>query len=108
MKLSSQDQEAMRKLRSTMMEYSDSASSKSSSPLSPGFPSASAVPGPSQIRQRRSTLSKQITPEEDDGSQMEPKKELELERTPGPPLMEQDMGTGVSHARCAIRHGVGL
>ena len=64
-KMSTRDQEAMRKLRSTMMEYSDSTSSKSTSPLSPMFPSAMQNP-PKELRSRRSTLSHQIMPGEDE------------------------------------------
>ncbi|KAE8537841.1 hypothetical protein D1P53_005902 [Cryptococcus gattii VGV] len=64
LQLSSKDQEAMRKIRSTMMDhnFSDPESSNSVSPSSPGFPGASAA-GPSKgqgLSTRRSTLSKVV------------------------------------------------
>ncbi|OXB39978.1 ras guanyl-nucleotide exchange factor [Cryptococcus neoformans] len=67
LKLSSKDQEAMRKIRSTMMEqnFSDSASSNSVSSSSPRFPQTSAA-GPCEGRElitRRSTLSKVVVTE---------------------------------------------
>jgi hypothetical protein len=99
-KMSSQDQEAMRKLRSTMMELSDSGSSHGGrSPSSPGFPSGGTTPngrdprsressGQSVIaggvvRSRRSTLSKQVVP--DDRSSAE---EL-LDQEPVPQAIER-------------------
>lgn len=67
LKLSSKDQEAMRKIRSTMMDhnFSDSASSNSVSPLSPEFPQASATrPSKGQgLSTRRSTLWKVVMAE---------------------------------------------
>lgn len=67
LQLSSKDQEAMRKIRSTMMDhnFSDSASSNSVSPLSPEFPQASAArPSEGQgLSTRRSTLWKVVMAE---------------------------------------------
>lgn len=67
LQLSSKDQEAMRKIRSTMMDhnFSDSASSNSVSPSSPEFPQASAARlSKSQgLSTRRSTLWKVVTAE---------------------------------------------
>ncbi|OCF42931.1 hypothetical protein I317_03282 [Kwoniella heveanensis CBS 569] len=64
LKLSSMDQEAMKKMRSTMMEYPDSGSSKSNSPASLRFP-LEHQPSTRELGPRRSTLSRQvlITPE---------------------------------------------
>ncbi|KAK4687572.1 hypothetical protein P7C73_g2543, partial [Tremellales sp. Uapishka_1] len=65
-KMSSQDNEAMKKLRSSMLDFSDSsASSASTSPLSPLFP-AGAPSSSRDLRPRRSTLSKQLLPEDED------------------------------------------
>lgn len=74
-KMSSQDQEAMRKLRSTMVELSDEGSSKSASasasasasnsPNSPMFPGAATPNSAHQLRPRRSTLSRLVVPEEE-------------------------------------------
>lgn len=63
MKMSSQDQEAMRKLRLTMdMPYSESGSS-SGSPIR-GNSSTSLAPNRLPLGSRRSTLSRQITSED--------------------------------------------
>ena len=63
MKMSSQDQEAMRKLRLTMdMPYSESGSS-SGSPIR-GNSSTSLAPSTMPLGSRRSTLSRQITSED--------------------------------------------
>ncbi|WVF71424.1 hypothetical protein IAT40_006228 [Kwoniella sp. CBS 6097] len=71
LKLSSIDQEAMKKMRTTMMEYPESSSSKSDSPASMRFP-LDHQPSTRELRPRRSTLSRQvlITPEpvENEGS----------------------------------------
>ncbi|WWC89349.1 uncharacterized protein L201_004271 [Kwoniella dendrophila CBS 6074] len=58
-KLSEMDQEAMKKMRSTMMDYPDSSSSTKSSPASARFPPDSQE-GRRELRTRRSTLSKHI------------------------------------------------
>nr|XP_019010932.1 uncharacterized protein I206_04237 [Kwoniella pini CBS 10737]OCF49713.1 hypothetical protein I206_04237 [Kwoniella pini CBS 10737] len=58
LKLSTMDQEAMKKMRNTMMEYPESSSSKSS-PASARFPPES-MDGKRELRTRRSTLSRQI------------------------------------------------
>lgn len=125
--MSSRDQEAMRKLRSSMKEHSDSGSStKSNSPRSPLFPSAAQMPmqmsvgmgvgvgGPSTLRPRRSTLSRQVThgdtsrdsteegeEEEEEEEEVEVEEEsgekeendaqqqLEQERTPRPPVIDR-------------------
>ncbi|WVQ99369.1 hypothetical protein IAU59_006502 [Kwoniella sp. CBS 9459] len=64
LKLSSMDQEAMKKMRTTMMEYPESGSSKSNSPASLRFPLEHQTSA-RELRPRRSTLSRQvlITPE---------------------------------------------
>ncbi|WRT66329.1 uncharacterized protein IL334_003284 [Kwoniella shivajii] len=73
MKLSSKDQEAMKRMRSTMLEYPESSSSKSS-PLSSRFPILTSGSNTStnthesgdmtELRNRRSTLSRQVTTDE--------------------------------------------
>jgi hypothetical protein len=77
-KMSSQDQQAMRKLRSHMVELSDegtsrsaSASTSASTSNSPDGPLllGSTTPGTShQLRSRRSTLSKLVLPDEETSS----------------------------------------
>ncbi|EIW70717.1 hypothetical protein M231_02629 [Tremella mesenterica] len=78
-KLSNKDRAAMRRLRS-QMDLSDSGSSKSGSPLSPGFPNGV---GPSTgLRTRRSTLSRHLDEPQLSLSELQP--DL-LDRTPRPP-----------------------
>jgi len=74
-KMSSQDQEAMRKLRSTMVELSEEGSTKSptastsastsNSPNSAMFPSIATSASSHHLRSRRSTLSRLVVPEEE-------------------------------------------
>ncbi|WWC61836.1 uncharacterized protein I303_104421 [Kwoniella dejecticola CBS 10117] len=66
LKLSTMDQEAMNKMRSTMMDYPESTSSKSS-PASARFPPES-IDGRRELRTRRSTLSRQVQLNEHDES----------------------------------------
>jgi hypothetical protein len=112
-----------------MKEHSDSGSStKSNSPRSPLFPSTAQMPtqmgvgmgigvgGPSTLRPRRSTLSRQLTREdtsrdsteegeedEDEGEEANAEKEeeglepqLEQERTPRPPVFDRHDNVSVA------------
>ncbi|WWC94144.1 hypothetical protein V866_000983 [Kwoniella sp. B9012] len=91
LKLSTMDQEAMKKMRSTMMDYPESASSKSS-PSSARFSPAEyqdlndnasgSGSGTRKLRTRRSTLSKQIPLDET----QEEGEEKDMDKTPKPDL----------------------
>ncbi|KAL7421852.1 hypothetical protein Q5752_003623 [Cryptotrichosporon argae] len=79
-KLSSQDMEAMRRVRSMMGDLSDSGSSlasASTSPVSPAFGPGALGGHPRVLRPRRSTLSREVEPH-DDGDK------ADFERTPRP------------------------
>ncbi|WVQ67707.1 uncharacterized protein L199_005911 [Kwoniella botswanensis] len=91
LKLSTMDQEAMKKMRSTMMDYPESTSSKSS-PSSARFPPAEyqdlienasgSGSGTRKLRTRRSTLSKQIPLDET----QEEGEEKDMDKTAKPNL----------------------
>ncbi|WWD17365.1 hypothetical protein CI109_101806 [Kwoniella shandongensis] len=87
-KLSSRDQEAMRKLRSTMMERDDSGSStKSNSPSSPVYPANSQASSIRGTRSRTSTLSRQVVltePTENEGVDDQSGVQSNMDRTPRP------------------------
>nr|XP_019046284.1 hypothetical protein I302_05027 [Kwoniella bestiolae CBS 10118]OCF25214.1 hypothetical protein I302_05027 [Kwoniella bestiolae CBS 10118] len=94
LKLSTMDQEAMKKMRSTMMDYPESTSSKSS-PSSARFPPAEyqdlnsngtgSGSGARKLRTRRSTLSKQI-PLGETQEEGEEKGQMDSDDTPKPNL----------------------
>ncbi|WVO16238.1 hypothetical protein L204_103909 [Cryptococcus depauperatus] len=93
LKLSSKDQEAMRKLRSSMMEQSnsDSASSKSVSPSSPRFPPVTGLSHGRVLRTRRSTLSRVVMPEhEDETRKSEGSDEVPMKRGKSQPALSRE------------------
>ncbi|KAK8864337.1 hypothetical protein IAR55_001584 [Kwoniella newhampshirensis] len=91
MKMTSRDQEAMRKLRSTMMEHSDSGSStKSNAPSSTGYSSVFSGATVRGTRSMNSTLSRQtvlLSPEEDvtDITKLQVEAADGMDKTPRPP-----------------------